>query len=91
VLAFGAGVCGGLAGWWGLDAVGGCLSFVLATMVWGLGAFAYVILWRWVPEVDRPTANPVRPMCTRSVGLLIGAAALVAAGALVLRSVGVLE
>jgi phage shock protein C len=45
-----AGVCGGLAEYFGLDPVLVRLGFVAVTLAGGAGVLAYLILWLVVPE-----------------------------------------
>jgi phage shock protein C len=45
-----AGVCAGLAAYFGIDANLIRLIFGVTTIVWGLGALVYVVAWAVVPE-----------------------------------------
>jgi phage shock protein PspC (stress-responsive transcriptional regulator) len=54
-----AGVCGGLAEYFTLDAVLVRVAFVIAALM-GWGVFAYVLLWILMPERSEETAVPNR-------------------------------
>ena len=45
-----AGVCSGLASWFGISAIWIRLAFVLCMIFWGFTALVYIILWIIVPE-----------------------------------------
>ena len=51
------GVCGGLAGYFHVDATLIRLLFVLFAVITGLGVVAYFVLWLVVPEEGRPHAE----------------------------------
>jgi phage shock protein C len=54
-----AGVCGGLAEYFGIDAVWVRLAFVLATLFALGGVVIYIVLWIIMPEgVDMPGDTP---------------------------------
>lgn len=52
-----AGVCGGLANYFGVDSVLVRLIFVLVTAVWGAGILVYIVLAIVVPEEPIVTAD----------------------------------
>jgi phage shock protein PspC (stress-responsive transcriptional regulator) len=60
-----AGVCGGLAEYFTLDAVLVRVAFVIAALM-GWGVFAYVLLWILMPERTEESAAPHR---SRAVGI----------------------
>lgn len=45
-----AGVCAGLAAYFGIDVTIVRLAFAVFTIFWGLGALLYLIAWAVVPE-----------------------------------------
>jgi phage shock protein PspC (stress-responsive transcriptional regulator) len=45
-----AGVCAGLAAYFGIDVTLVRLAFAVATIVWGLGVLIYLIAWAVIPE-----------------------------------------
>lgn len=45
-----AGVCAGLAAYFGIDVTLVRLAFAVATILWGLGALVYLVAWAVVPE-----------------------------------------
>lgn len=49
-----AGVCAGLAAYFGVDVNLVRLLFGVFTIVWGLGALVYVVAWAVVPEEGEP-------------------------------------
>jgi phage shock protein C len=49
-----AGVCAGVADYFGIDPVIVRVCFIVATIVWGLGAIAYLAAWVLVPEEGEP-------------------------------------
>lgn len=53
-----AGVCGGLGEYLRIDPVWLRLVFLLLLFAWGIGFWAYLILWIIVPEEGRETAEP---------------------------------
>jgi phage shock protein C len=53
-----AGVCGGLGDYLNVDPVWLRLFFVLLLFAWGIGLWAYLILWLIVPEEGQQTASP---------------------------------
>lgn len=53
-----AGVCGGLGEYLRMDPVWLRLVFLLLLFAWGIGFWAYLILWIIVPEEGRETAEP---------------------------------
>jgi phage shock protein C len=53
-----AGVCSGLGKYLGVDPVWLRLFFLLLLFGWGIGFWAYVILWAIVPEEGRTTVTP---------------------------------
>lgn len=53
-----AGVCGGLGEYLNTDPVWLRLFFVLLLFAWGIGFWAYLILWLIVPEEGQETAAP---------------------------------
>ncbi len=53
-----AGVCGGLGEYLSLDPVWVRLFFLLLLFAWGIGFWAYIILWIIVPEEGRETVAP---------------------------------
>ncbi len=57
-----AGVCGGLGEYFDVDPVWLRLFFVLLLFAWGIGFWAYLILWLIVPEQGQRTASPADTM-----------------------------
>ena len=53
-----AGVCGGLGEYLSIDPVWLRLFFLLLLFAWGIGFWAYLILWIIVPEEGRETVAP---------------------------------
>jgi phage shock protein C len=53
-----AGVCGGLGEYLSVDPVWLRLFFLLLLFAWGVGFWAYIILWIIVPEEGRETVAP---------------------------------
>jgi phage shock protein C len=53
-----AGVCGGLGDYLGLDPVWLRLLFILLLFAWGIGLWAYLILWIIVPLEGREMTTP---------------------------------
>ena len=51
-----AGVCTGLASYFGVDINLVRLAFGIFTFFWGIGALAYVIAWAVVPEEDEDSS-----------------------------------
>ncbi len=51
-----AGVCAGVADYFGIDPVIVRVGFIVATIVWGVGAVAYLAAWVLVPEEGEPTS-----------------------------------
>lgn len=49
-----AGVCSGIAAYFGLDPVIVRIFFILFTLLWGVGVLAYLILWIVVPKAQTP-------------------------------------
>jgi phage shock protein C len=49
-----AGVCGGLAEYFGLDPSLVRVGYALAVLFGGVGVLIYFIMWIVVPEKDRP-------------------------------------
>ena len=45
-----AGVCAGLAAYFGIDVTLVRLAFAVFTIFWGLGALIYLIAWAVIPE-----------------------------------------
>ncbi|HEY4462481.1 MAG TPA: PspC domain-containing protein [Streptosporangiaceae bacterium] len=45
-----AGVCAGLAAYFGVDVTLVRLAFAVATIVWGLGVLIYLLAWAVIPE-----------------------------------------
>jgi phage shock protein PspC (stress-responsive transcriptional regulator) len=45
-----AGVCAGLAAYFGIDVTLVRLAFAVATIVWGLGVLIYLLAWAVIPE-----------------------------------------
>jgi phage shock protein C len=45
-----AGVCAGLAAYFGIDVTLVRLGFAVFTIFWGLGALIYLIAWAVIPE-----------------------------------------
>jgi phage shock protein C len=57
-----AGVCGGLGEYLDIDPVWMRLFFVLLIFAWGIGLWAYLILWLIVPDEARETTSPADTM-----------------------------
>ena len=53
-----AGVCGGLAAYWGIDPVIPRLVWVAFALAAGAGILAYVICWIVIPQ--EPAGSPAR-------------------------------
>lgn len=51
-----AGVCAGLAAYFGVDATLVRLAFALFTVFWGLGVLVYLIAWAVIPEEGEPAS-----------------------------------
>ena len=51
-----AGVCTGLASYFGLDVNLVRLAFAIFTFFWGIGALVYVVAWAVVPEEDEDSS-----------------------------------
>ncbi len=49
-----AGVCAGVADYFGLDPVLVRIGFVVGVFLWGPGPVAYVVAWVLVPEENEP-------------------------------------
>ena len=49
-----AGVCSGIAAYFGLDPVIVRIFFILFTLLWGVGVLVYLILWMVVPKAQTP-------------------------------------
>jgi len=45
-----AGVCGGFAEYFGIDATWVRLGTVLLSLIWGFGIITYVVAWLVIPE-----------------------------------------
>jgi phage shock protein PspC (stress-responsive transcriptional regulator) len=52
-----AGVCGGLAEYFDIEAVWVRLAFALAFIFAGSGVLIYIVLWIIMPEADVPTGD----------------------------------
>jgi phage shock protein C len=54
-----AGVCGGLAGYFGIDPVIPRLVWIVFALAAGMGVLAYIICWLVVPEEsEAPKTSP---------------------------------
>lgn len=51
-----AGVCAGVADYFGIDPVIVRVGFVVGSIIWGLGVLAYLAAWVLVPEEGEPTS-----------------------------------
>jgi phage shock protein PspC (stress-responsive transcriptional regulator) len=51
-----AGVCAGVADYFGIDPVIVRVAFVVASIIWGLGVLAYLAAWVLVPEEGEPVS-----------------------------------
>ena len=80
-----AGVCGGLARYFGVDAVLVRVAFVVLTLAGGSGILAYLILWLVVPE-ETGEEKPLPRDSERHAQLLpiLFGGLLIAAGAILL-------
>jgi phage shock protein C len=79
-----AGVCGGLADYFGIDPILVRLAFVVITFAGGAGVLAYIVLW--IVMTPAPAGTPAQPITTGFSGqgpFWLGAL-LVALGALFL-------
>lgn len=56
-----AGVCGGLAEYFGLDATLVRILFVLFTLAGGSGVLAYLVIWLVAPKAPDPSVPPTTP------------------------------
>src|SRR5947208_10342328 len=57
-----AGVCGGLAEYFGIDPVIVRLIFVLVTLTTGIGVLIYPVLWLVMPKAEQPVhGTPIFP------------------------------
>src|SRR2546428_3273110 len=57
-----AGVCGGLAEYFGIDPVIVRLIFVLVTLTTGIGVLLYPVLWLVMPKAEQPVhGTPIFP------------------------------
>lgn len=85
------GVCGGFAGYVGVDPLWVRIGWALACLAGGIGILAYLLGMYLFPRSETEEAGPeTRP--ARSVGPLIAGIVLLGVGALiVLRAVGVLR
>src|SRR4051794_12434198 len=87
-----AGVCAGLAGHLGVDALVVRLVFLAATFAGGLGFVVYGAMWLVVPEDERlATAAPARRRIAgrAAVEVALGAGLLVLSVLLSFRALGV--
>jgi phage shock protein PspC (stress-responsive transcriptional regulator) len=51
-----AGVCAGVADYFGIDPVIVRVGFIVASIVWGIGVVAYLAAWVLVPEEGEPAS-----------------------------------
>jgi phage shock protein C len=68
-----AGVCGGIAEYFGVDPTLVRLIWVLITLAWGAGLLLYIIAWLIMPEEEGETESEEKPLQnTEGLKVLVG-------------------